>query len=559
MALRRIALRDFVIVRALELDLDAGFTVLTGETGAGKSILVDALQLALGNRADALAVREGAQRLDVSAEFDPDPALAGWLDEGGFGGEDPRQPLLLRRTVDTQGRSRGWINGAPATAAQLRWLGERLLDIHGQHAWQSLTRPESIRALLDGYAGLSGSALDAAWAGWRAALAALENARARQDTLLAERERLQWQIAEVAKLAPGANEWDELSASHGRAAHAQTLIDAATGACDALEDDARGALASLARAETALHDQEHLEPQFSALVEVLAASLAQAGDAAHSLHAYLRQAEGDADPARLAALDERMGLWVSLARRYRRGPAELPALWQGWQDELKTLDAAADLGALEAAESAAQEDFMRQARALAKARRQAAPKLARAVTQAMQTLGMQGGRFEVALTALAQPARSGLDEIDFLVAGHAGSTPRPIGKVASGGELSRIALAVAVSTSALGAAQTLIFDEVDVGIGGAVAHTVGRLMKELGQARQVLAVTHLAQVAACADHHALVAKQAQGAQTESSVALLDADGRTREIARMLGGERISKTSLAHARELLDGRKLESAA
>jgi DNA repair protein RecN (Recombination protein N) len=558
MSLRRIALRDFVIVRALELDLSKGFTVLTGETGAGKSILIDALQLALGNRADAGSVREGAERLDVSAEFDADPALDNWLDEGGFEAGDS---LLLRRTVDLQGRSRGWINGGPATATQLRELGDRLLDIHGQHAWQSLTRPEAVRGLLDAYAGVSTAALDGAWHAWRQAISSLETARSAQDSLQRERERLQWQVAEVMKLAPGADEWEELSANHARISNAQALIDAAEGACAALEDDDGGALAALSRAVTLLQNCEHIEPEFRVLGEVLASSVAQAADAAHSLHGYLRQA--DADPEKLAELDERMGLWMSLARRYRRQPAELPALLSGWQGELQALDAQSDLDALERAELAAQQAYMKEAKALGKARKQAAPRLGQAVTQAMQELGMKGGRFEVALQALAQPSRSGLEDIAFLVSGHAGSTPRSIGKVASGGELSRIALAIAVTTSELGAAQTLIFDEVDAGVGGAVAETVGRLMKQLGRDRQVLAVTHLPQVAACADHHLVVAKRQTGAKgqdglrTESGVSVLDDAGRTQEIARMLGGERLSQTSLAHAREMLGSKAPET--
>ncbi|MDM0091644.1 MULTISPECIES: DNA repair protein RecN [unclassified Variovorax] len=559
MALRRIALRDFVIVRALEIDLCSGFTVLTGETGAGKSILIDALQLALGNRADAGAVREGAERLDVSAEFDADPALAEWLDEGGFEAGDA---LLLRRTVDLQGRSRGWINGSPATATQLRELGDHLLDIHGQHAWQSLTRPDAVRGLLDAYAGVRADTLDAAWQAWRQALGTLATARSAQDSLQRERERLQWQIAEVQKLAPGADEWDELSANHSRASNAQALIDAAGGARAALEDEDQGALVALNRALTLLQDCEHIEPEFKALSEVLASSVAQAADAAHSLHGYLRHT--DTDPRHLADLDERMGLWMSLARRYKRTPVELPGLLASWQTELKALDAQSDLEGLERAEQAAQQVYMKEAKALGKVRKQAAPKLAQAVTQAMQGLGMQGGRFDVALQPLAQPGRAGLEEVAFLVAGHPGSTPRPIGKVASGGELSRVALAIAVTTSELGTAQTLIFDEVDAGVGGAVAETVGRLMQQLGRDRQVLAVTHLPQVAACADHHLLVAKRAApadgagGPRTESGVSTLAAEARTREIARMLGGERSSATSLAHAREMLERQSVGAA-
>lgn len=545
MSLKRIALRDFVIVRELDLELADGFSVLTGETGAGKSILVDALQLALGARGDAGVIREGAARTEISAEFDLPPALAPWLEEAGF---EAGETLLLRRNIDAQGRSRAWINGSTATATQLREVGEQLVDIHGQHAWQSLTRPASVRALLDGYAGLDTARLQQLWTGWRAAQKALQEGRTAQDSLQRERERLSWQIGEVDKLAPGADEWDELNAGHTRLSHAQALLDAAQGAQELLDGDEGGARRALAQALDTLRDQEHLEPQFREVAEVLASSLAQIEDAAHSLQAYLRKT--DLDPERLAELDERMSLWLSLARRYKRPPAELPGLLAGWKEELKRLDAAADLAALEAAEKKEHEAFLAEARSLAKARAKAAPQLAKAVTAAMQGLGMQGGRFEVALEKLEAPCAFGLEEVAFLVAGHAGSTPRPVGKVASGGELSRIALAIAVTTSRLGAAQTLIFDEVDSGVGGAVAETVGRLMKQLGRDRQVLAVTHLPQVAACADQHLVVAKQSQDEGVSSSVAPVEGEKRVAEIARMLGGERLSGTTLAHAKEML---------
>lgn len=551
MSLKRITLRDFVIVRELELDLARGFSVLTGETGAGKSILIDAVQLALGARAEATVVREGAARADISAEFDTPSALGPWLDEAGF---DPADTLLLRRTVDSQGKSRAWINGSPATAAQLRALGEQLVDIHGQHAWQSLTRPEAVRDLLDGYAGLNTGALTGPWQQWRQARQQLEDARAAQDTLQRERERLAWQIGEVDKLAPGAGEWDELNTSHARLANAQALLDAAHGALERLEGDDSGALKGLAQTAALLQQQERIEPEFGDVARVLASALAQAEDAAHSLHAWLRRA--DLDPQRLAELDERLSLWVSLARRYKRQPQELPGLLAGWKDELARLDAAADLGALEQAAGHAQSTYMAQARKLSAARAKAAPQLARAITAAMQGLGMQGGLFDVTLQA-GEPGPGGLEEVSFLVAGHAGSTPRPVGKVASGGELSRIALAIAVTTSQLGSAQTLIFDEVDSGVGGAVAETVGRLMKQLGRDRQVLAVTHLPQVAACADHHLVVAKRSDGNRTESTVTPVEGEQRVAEVARMLGGERLSGTTLAHAKEMLgDGAARE---
>lgn len=545
MSLKRIALRDFVIVRELELELADGFSVLTGETGAGKSILVDALQLALGARAESTVVREGAARTEISAEFDLPPALRPWLQEAGFDAEDT---LLLRRSIDAAGKSRAWINGSAATATQLREVGEQLVDIHGQHAWQSLTRPASVRTLLDGYAGLDTARLEQLWSAWRAAQKTLADARSAQDSLQRERERLAWQIGEVDKLAPGADEWDELNAGHTRLSHAQALMDAAQSAQQLLDGEDGSARGSLSQALEALRDQEHLEPQFREIAEVLASSLAQMEDASHSLHTYLRKT--DLDPERLAELDERMSSWLSLARRYKRTPPELPALLASWKDELARLDAAADLAALEAAEKKQADAFLAEARSLSKARAKAAPQLAKAVTLAMQGLGMQGGRFEIALEKLESPTAHGLEEVAFLVAGHAGSTPRPVGKVASGGELSRIALAIAVTTSRIGTAQTLIFDEVDSGVGGAVAETVGRLMKQLGRDRQVLAVTHLPQVAACADHHLVVAKQAEGKGVASSVAPVEGEKRVAEIARMLGGERLSGTTLAHAKEML---------
>ena len=556
MALKRIVLRDFVIVDQLELELQTGFTVLTGETGAGKSILVDALQLATGARADTGAIREGAARTEVSVEFDVTPSVTAWLSGAGFQAEDS---LLLRRTVDTQGKSRGWINGSPATIGQLREVGEQLLDIHGQHAWQSLTQPESVRGLLDAYAGLDTSVLTRHWHGWRGALAALQAAQAAQGSLERDRERLLWQIGEVDKLAPGLEEWAGLNTEHGRLSNAQALLEAAQSALQALDGDeaggSSGAAGNLSAALELLQHQTHVEPHFRDLAEVLASSLAQVEDTAHALKAYLRRT--DLEPERLAELDSRLALWMQLARRYKRPPEALTATWQGWKAELAQLDASGDLQALEAAAKAFEIGFMQEAQRVSKLRKQAAPKLAKAVTAAMQGLGMQGGVFEVALEPSAQAAMSGLEDISFLMAGHPGATPRPVNKVASGGELSRMALAIAVTTSRLGTAQTLIFDEVDAGVGGAVAETVGRLMKQLGADRQVLAVTHLPQVAACADQHLLVSKRfasaGQGGQTHSAVADIAKELRVAEIARMLGGERLSTTTLAHAREMLDAQ------
>jgi DNA repair protein RecN (Recombination protein N) len=552
MALRHISLRDFVIVRELDLTLSQGFSVLTGETGAGKSILIDALQMALGERADSGAVREGATRCEVSAEFDCPPNAHAVLEEAGFEVSDT---LLLRRSVDTQGKSRAWVNGSQATATQLRALGEMLLDIHGQHAWQSLTRPDAVRGLLDAYAGLHTKDLKASWQSWRQAQQAVQTARNAQDSLSREQERLAWQIGELDKLAPALDEWDDLNSQHTRLSHAQALIDAGQHAIGSLDGDeasrlgsATGAIGLLSQAIAQLQDQAHVEPEFQSIAEVLQSSLAQAEDAAHSLQAYLRKT--DLDPDRLNELDQRLSQWLSLARRYKRPPEELAALLASWKQELNALEAASDLEGLEAQERSAALAYQTEAKKLSQQRKKAAPKLAQAVTTAMQNLGMQGGRFEVALISLEQAAQHGLEDIQFLVAGHAGSTPRPVGKVASGGELSRIALAIAVTTSELGEAGTLIFDEVDSGVGGAVAETVGRLMKQLGMHRQVLAVTHLPQVASCADHHLLVSKASSKEGVSSSVTPIAGEQRVTEIARMLGGEKLSATTLAHAREML---------
>jgi len=550
--LRRLSLRDVVIVAALEIEPGAGFTVLTGETGAGKSILIDALQLALGNRADAALVREGATRAEVSAEFDTPASLAPWLDEAGF---DSGDTLLLRRSVDAQGKSRAWINGSPATVAQLREAAEHLVDIHGQHAWQSLTRPAAVRALLDAQAGADTSALPATWLAWRGALARLDQARGQRDTLERERERLAWQIGELDKLHPADGEWAQLNAEHQRLAHGQALLDGARAALAAISeiDDSADVLTS--RAITALDEVQRFDADLGAVADQLRAAQTQIEDAAHTLTHYL--SHRDPDPQRLAELDARIGSWVQLARRYRRGPAELPLLLAGWQAELQRLDAAADLDGLEREAANAESVWRFEAQRVSRLRKQAAPKLSAAVTQVMQQLGMSGGRFEVAVLDSEEPQSHGLDTVEFRVAGHAGSTPRPLVKVASGGELSRLALAIAVTTAhgastgntpAQAATPTLIFDEIDAGVGGTVADSVGRLMKQLGRSAQVLAVTHLAQVAACADGHFVVSKALKGKQTLSDIQAVEGVARVAEIARMLGSEKLS--GMAHAQALL---------
>jgi DNA repair protein RecN (Recombination protein N) len=441
----------------------------------------------------------------------------------------------------------------------LREAADALVDIHGQHAWQSLTRPAAVRALLDAEAGLDTTALAALWQQWRAAATALERARARGVESARERERLAWQVGEVERLAPADGEWEELNAEHQRLAHAQALIDATRQALDLAGDADTNAATLAQRAADALADVARFDARLAPIAEVLQGAQAQLQDAAHSLSGYLRHT--DLDPDRLAQLDARLSAWIGLARRFRHAPEALPAQLQAWRAELASLDVAADLDALERARADAERVWRAEALRIGRARRQAAKPLAEAVTQAMQTLGMAGGSFEVALLAQDEPQSYGLESVELRVAGHAGSTPRPLAKVASGGELSRLALAISVSTArgvvgAVTAAQprsgapTLIFDEVDAGIGGAVADTVGRLMKQLGRERQVLAVTHLAQVAACGDAHHVVSKAvAANGRSVSDVRPAVGEARVAEIARMLGGERLA-TSHAHAEQLL---------
>jgi len=557
--LRRLSLKDFVIVDALELEFGPGFSVLTGETGAGKSILVDALQLALGARAEGGVVREGCARSEIAAEFDSPPSLAAWLDEAGFAVDET---LLLRRVVDAQGKSRAFVNGSAATLVQLREVADHLIDIHGQHAWQSLTRPAAVRALLDEQAGIDTSAVAAAHAAWAQASAALASARERQGELDTERERLAWQLAEVERLSPSDDEWAAITAEHGRLSHAQALMTASQEGLDDISEGERNALKLVSRAAASLRAVADYDAALVPVIEALDGAELQLQDAAHSLASYLNRA--DLDPQRLAELDERMSAWMSLARRFRRSPEDLATLWGEWKTALAALDAAADLAGLQKKVDDALARWRVEARRVSTRRAAAAPQMAGRITEAMQQLGMAGGRFDVALLPQESPQSYGAETVEFLVAGHAGSTPRPLAKVASGGELSRLALAIAVtaaqsSAGASGEAAaraasagvgTLIFDEIDSGVGGTVADSVGRLMKRLGRHVQVMAVTHLPQVAACGDHHFVVAKRSIGGSTTSQVTPLAGEARVAEVARMLGGERSSGTSLAHAQELI---------
>jgi DNA repair protein RecN (Recombination protein N) len=556
--LRTLTIRDFVIVDTIELEFSAGFSVFTGETGAGKSILIDALTLALGGRGDASVVREGAAKADVTADFAVTPQATAWLqaneyaiDEGG---------ALLRRVIDNAGRSRAYINGIAATAAQLRELGDLLVDIHGQHAHQSLLKADAQRLLLDHQALLSGDgaramaaddgkAVAAAYKAWRALARQREEYETNAANVLYERERLEWQVGELDKLAARPGEWTEISNEHSRLSHAASLMEGAQEALAVIsEADDHPILSQLSALNQKLGKLAGIDTELQAIVDLIEPARIQLQEAAYALNTYLDRVE--LDPERLRQVDARLEAIHSLARKFRVTEEQLPEEHAALAAKLRQLADATDLDGLRQQEDKLKAAYLDLARRLSATRAQAARQLGEAVTCAMQDLNMTGGRFDVALHP-CEPASHGVEQVEFLVAGHAGVAPRPLAKVASGGELARIALAISVITSNATTTPTLIFDEVDSGIGGGVAEVVGRLLRRLGQERQVLCVTHLPQVASQAGQHFQVAKSTlDNGKTASRIDVLDAKARVEEVARMLGGLEITATTRKHARELL---------
>ncbi len=550
--LQRLVIRDFVIVDRLELEFADGFGALTGETGAGKSILVDALSLALGERADAGVVRVGAEKAEVSAEFEVahGSALADWLAANDF----ETDVCLLRRVVDAGGRSRAWLNGTAATLTQLREVGDFLADIHGQHAHHQLLRGDAQRALLDAHAGTTALARKVAeqHAVWRKAREARERAEQDSEASAKERELLEWQVKELAALGFDPQAWQETEQEQRRLAHAASLLEASAAALAVLDEGEMPALGSLQHASGRLTELTAVDPALGDAAQLFESALIQLEESALALRRYRDRL--DLDPARLGELDARIEAVTQMARKHRVTPDALPELQARVQARFDEMSLAADPSALADREQAAEKRYLESARQLSTQRQIAAKALSEAVTAAMQELAMVGGRFEIALTALEEGTSSGLEAIEFLVTANAGQPLRPLVKVASGGELSRIGLALQVIASQSHAAGTLIFDEVDVGIGGRVAEIVGRMLKQLGADRQVLCVTHLPQVAACANWQWSISKEnredSTGQATFSRVTPLDAAGRVEEIARMLGGVKITDTTRQHARELL---------
>jgi DNA repair protein RecN (Recombination protein N) len=549
-----LSIRDFVIVDELDIDLEKGFTVLTGETGAGKSILLDALSLVLGERADPSQIREGKQKAEISAIF----SLAGqlqqsinaWLDQEGFGAEDQGQTLILKRLIDSNGRSRAFINGSTATLNQLNNLGDQLVDIHGQHAHQLLLKAGAQRNLLDNQANLGELSQQVAklFNQWDSAKKQLENAKQAGENLQREQERLTWQLEELDTLAPKEGEWAEVEIEHARLANAAKLIEGSQNALQLIEEQEGNAEELLSKAFSEIEDLAKLDNNLEDAKIAIESAQIQLSEAGHSLNRYLQKI--DVDPDRLAEVEERLKALHTAAKKFKVLPEALHLAWQDVQEKVSAIHDAQNLEALEKNLKSAHAAYMKEAKALSLQRTKAAKLLESAVTAAMQDLSMAGGQFAIELTELTHESAHGLEQVEFLVAGHPGVTPKPLSKVASGGELARISLAISVITSKHSQVPTLIFDEVDSGIGGAVAETVGKRLKELGQVHQVLCVTHLAQVAAQGHQHWKVEKHSSNNVTTSGITSLSRNDRVEEIARMLGGTEITDTTKRHARELL---------
>ena len=545
--LRGLHIRDFVIVTEADISFEAGFTVFSGETGAGKSILIDALALTLGERADSSVLREGASRAEISAVFETPESLIPWLTEHDLHAD---HELVLRRVVDVHGRSRAYVNGSVVTIAQLRDIGEQLIDIHGQHAHQSLLRGDNQRDLLDAHGNLQPlrQATSLAFKAWRTVEKQLALSEQDASSLAQARERLEWQTGELARLSLGATEWADISAEHTRLANGQSLLDGAAQTLASLDEADASVQHQLGAAVQRIGQLLRHDAQLKTVYDALDSASIAVGEAVSDLNDYVSRAE--LDPARLSVLDNRLRTIFELARKFKTEPDALYSLEQTLKAELEALQSSSDIQALRAQCVERRSDYDAAAKALSVARSKAATDLGKQVSKAMQTLAMEGGQFSVAMHTC--PAAShGQDQVEFLVAGHAGSTPRPLAKVASGGELARISLALSVIASRAARVPTLIFDEVDSGIGGAVAEVVGNLLRELGARHQVLCVTHLPQVAARAQQHFQVSKQNVKGKTQSSIALLQPQERIEEVARMLGGIKITSTTREHAKELLE--------
>lgn len=548
-----LSVHNYAIVEHLDLELQRGMTVISGETGAGKSIMLDALGLALGDRADSSVVRQGADKADILASFDlaDIPDAQAWLAARDL---DNDGPCILRRVITAEGRSRGYINGSPCPQGDLKALGELLIDIHSQHEHQSLLKPDTHRRLLDEYAGAQELARQVHLAAqrWKQTRQTLDRLSNASDEQRARHQLLSYQLEELENLALGEHELEQLEQEHKNLANAGQLL----GACQQVmefcsENDAGNVLSALTSSLQRLTAFQGQSGALGEAVNLLASAQIQVEEAVGELNRFIDHF--DADPQRQQALEERLDAIYSLARKHRVQPAELPELQQRLLSELESLNADD-----EAVERLGEEleayarHYLEKAEELSRVRQAAATCLGEAVEDEIQRLGMPGGRFSVVLKPVApgENPPHGLELVEFLVSANPGQPPRALAKVASGGELSRISLAIQVITAQTSRTPTLVFDEVDVGIGGPTAEIVGQLLRRLGERGQVLTVTHLPQVAAQGHNHLFVHKARGVDETRTAVAELNGDARVEEIARMLGGVDLTEQSLAHARQMV---------
>ncbi len=556
--LRLLRLTDFVIVQHVEVELGAGFTVLTGETGAGKSILLDGIGLLLGGRADSSFVRESCTRAELVGLFEVNGSTIDWLTERALIDEaqvdrdadgKARAECWIRRTIDRDGRSRAFINDTPAPVQTLKDLGEMLLDVHGQHASLWLTKLPMQRQLIDDIGGHQPelAKLLQHWQSWQTALEQFQRASAAQSADEQRRERLEWVVGELKLLRPLPGEWEQLSADHKRLSNSAALLQGAQRAHGALTERDNSISSELEELATRLRQLGASDPALEPIAQSLQEASIAVSEASSQLARYLDKT--DLDPQRLQQLDERLSALHTAARKFKVDAQALPALLETESRALQDLQAASDLAGLEKRAQEAEAQYLQAAQQLRKQRAKVATTLAKAVTEKIQTLGMKGAQLSVQLSD-ANPGPSGIDTVEFQISAHASATPRPLGKIASGGELSRVSLALAVVAAAANPVPTLIFDEADAGVGGAVASMIGELMRNLGNNRQVLCVTHLPQVAALAHEHWLVSKQTSAEGVVTSLQRLAKAQRIDELARMLGGAQISANTRKAAMELM---------
>jgi DNA repair protein RecN (Recombination protein N) len=542
--LRALEVRDFVIVEKTGLELDKGFTALTGETGAGKSILIDAIELLVGGRGDGGLIREGAERAELSAEFEVDQkaSVVKWLEESDLLG-DPGS-VILRRTIDRSGRSRCFINGHAATLAQLKAAGEFLIDIHGQHEHQSLMRAAAQRALLDAHAGAEDLARQTgeAYRDWKRLQSLAEQAEKSFAQREAEKSDLQTSFSDLKKLNPGEGEWQRVSAEHTRLQHGSSLLGGAQSALEALQEAEGAALSQLAAVANRLRALSAHDDRLKSVVEMLESAEAQASEAVRELRSYASRV--DLDPQALREVEARIEALHAAGRKYRIRPEELPVRMAELEKRLAELELAVHPEALKREVAAAQERYEGVAKKLSSKRKSGADALGKAVTAGMQKLAMAGGRFAVSLRKMDEGGVNGMEDVEFEVSSHPSLPLRPLAKVASGGELSRVSLAIQLVAASASPVGTLVFDEIDSGIGGAVAETIGKALRQLGKQRQVLCVTHLPQVAASGNDQWSVLRSG----VKVKVSRLDRGARIAELARMLGGA--EATARKHAEEML---------